>query len=104
MIDPTHGLPVCRQADLLEISRSNVYYLPRPVADADLVLMRRVDELHLNHPFAGARMLRDLPKLEGFKVGRKHVRALIDRMGIAAIYRKRNTSARTRRIGSTRTC
>jgi putative transposase len=93
MIDPAHGLPVCRQAELLEISRSNVYYLPRPVADADLVLMRRIDELHLNHPFAGARMLRDLLKLEGLKVGRKHVRALMDRMGIAAIYRKRNTSA-----------
>jgi putative transposase len=93
MIDPAHRLPVCRQAELLEISRSNVYYLARPVADADLVLMRRIDELHLNHPFAGARMLRDLLKLEGLKVGRKHVGALMDRMGIAAIYRKHNTSA-----------
>ena len=93
MIDATHKLPVTRQAELLDLSRSNVYYLPRPVSDADLVLMRRIDELHLNFPFAGARMLRDMLKLEGVEVGRKHVRTLMERMGIAAIYRKRNTSA-----------
>jgi putative transposase len=93
MIDATHKLPVTRQAELLDLSRSNVYYLPRPVSDADLVLMRRIDELHLNFPFAGARMLRDMLRLEGVEVGRKHVRTLMDRMGIAAIYRKRNTSA-----------
>ena len=92
MIDPSHELPVSRQAELLEISRSNVYYLPRSVAPADLALMRRIDELHLNHPFAGARMLRDLLKLEGLQVGRKQVRTLMDKMGIEAIYRKRNTS------------
>ncbi len=92
MIDPSHGLPVCRQAELLEISRSNVYYLPEPVCEADLVLMRRIDELHLNFPFAGARMLRDMLKLEGFEVGRKHVRTLMGKMGIAALYRKRKTS------------
>jgi putative transposase len=73
MIDPCHDLPVVRQAQLLEISHSTVYYLPRPVSAADLVLMRRIDELHLNFPFAGARMLRDMLKLEGFAVGRKHV-------------------------------
>jgi putative transposase len=93
MIDPTHDLPVIRQAELLEISRSNVYYLPTPVSPADLALMRRIDELHLNFPFAGARMLRDMLKLEGFAVGRKHIATLMDKMGIAAIYRKRNTSA-----------
>ncbi len=92
MIDPSHDLPVCRQAELLEISRSNVYYLPEPVCEADLVLMRRIDELHLNFPFAGARMLRDMLKLEGFEVGRKHVRTLMGKMGIAALYRKRKTS------------
>jgi putative transposase len=92
MIDTTHELPVTRQAELLDLSRSNVYYLPRPVSDADLVLMRRIDELHLHFPFAGARMLRDMLKLEGFEVGRKHVRTLMERMAIAAIYRKRNTS------------
>ena len=78
---------------MLDLSRSNVYYLPRPASEADLALMRRIDELHLNFPFAGARMLRDMLKLEGFEVGRKHVRTLMDKMGIAAIYRKRNTSA-----------
>jgi putative transposase len=93
MIDATHKLAVKRQAELLDLSHSNVYYLPRPVSAADLVLMRRIDELHLNFPFAGARMLRDMLKLEGFEVGRKHVRTLMERMGIVAIYRKRNTSA-----------
>jgi putative transposase len=93
MIDPTHELPVSRQAELLEISRSNVYYLPRPVSPADLLLMRRIDELHLSCPFAGARMLRDMLKWEGFEVGRKHIATLMDKMGIVAIYRKRTTSA-----------
>ena len=82
MIDTRHKLPLKRQAELLDLSRSNVYYLPRPVSDADLVLMRRIDELHLNFPFAGARMLRDMLKLEGFEVGRKHVRTLMDKMGV----------------------
>ena len=93
MIDATHKLPLKRQAELLDLSRSNVYYLPRPVADADLALMRRIDELHLNFPFAGARMLRDMLKLEGLAVGRKHIGTLMAKMGIGAIYRKRNTSA-----------
>ena len=93
MIDATHKLPMKRQAELLDLSRSNVYYVPRPVADADLALMRRIDELHLNHPFAGARMLRDMLKLEGMAVGRKHIGTLMAKMGIGAIYRKRNTSA-----------
>lgn len=93
MIDTAHALPVRRQAELLLISRSNVYYLPRTTPQADLVMMRRIDELHLNYPFAGARMLRDMLKLEGFEVGRKHIATLMAKMGIAAIYRKRNTSA-----------
>src|ERR1700694_6064780 len=93
MIDTTHKLAVKRQVELLDLSRSNVYYLPRPVSDPDLVLMRRIDELHLNFPFAGARMLRDMLKLAGFEVGRKHVRTLMERMGLAGIYRKRKTSA-----------
>lgn len=93
MIDPRHGLPICRQAKLVSISRSNVYYLPRPVADADLAVMRRMDELHLNYPFAGARMLRDMLGREGIQIGRRHVGTLMRKMGIEAIYRKRNTSA-----------
>ena len=69
-----------------------MYYLPRPVSEADQQLMRRIDELHLEHPFAGARMLRDLLSREGVKVGRKHVATLMARMGVEALYRKPNTS------------
>ena len=93
MIDATHDLPIRRQAKLLEVSRSNVYYLPRPASETDLAVMRRIDELHLNYPFAGARMLRDMLNREGIQIGRKHVSTLMGKMGIAAIYRKRNTSA-----------
>lgn len=71
MIDRSHPLPITRQAIALGISRGSVYYLPRPVSDADLALMRRIDELHLEHPFAGARMLRDLLRQEGTTVDRK---------------------------------
>ena len=76
MIDKTHELPIVRQVQLLDLSRSSVYYLPQPTPENDLRLMRRMDELHLEHPFAGARMLRDMLKLEGVEIGRKHVRTL----------------------------
>ena len=92
MIDPEHALSVSRQAEELEISRSTVYYQPRLVSDADLFLMRRIDELHMNYPFAGSRMLRDMLSLQGLEVGRRHVRSLMRRMGIETLYRKPNTS------------
>lgn len=92
MIDQGHGLSITRQAQLLDLSRSGVYYQPMPISAADLVLMRRIDELHLELPFAGSRMLRDLLRQEGHRVGRKRVRRLMRRMGIEAIYRKKNTS------------
>ena len=92
MIDRRHDLSIARQARVLGISRGSVYYLPRPVAAADLALMRRIDELHLDFPFAGSRMLRDLMTAEGFQVGRRHVATLMKRMGIQAVYRKPNTS------------
>jgi putative transposase len=92
MIERDHDLPVKRQAQLLSISRGSVYYLPRSVSPGDLALMRRIDELHLDYPFAGARMLRDLLAGEGIRVGRLHVSTLMKRMGIEAIYRKPNTS------------
>ena len=92
MIDRDHALPVTRQAQVLGISRGSVYYLPKPVSAADLALMRRIDELHLELPFAGSRMLRDLLGQEGIAVGRKHVATLMRRMGIEALYRKPNTS------------
>ena len=92
MIDRNHELAVSQQARELGISRGSVYYLPRPISAADLALMRRIDELHLDYPFAGARMLRDLLAGEGIVVGRLHVSTLMKRMGIEAIYRKPNTS------------
>lgn len=92
MIDRSHDLPLARQAQELGISRGSLYYQPRPVSAADLAVMRRVDELHLDFPFAGSRMLRDLLAGDGFQVGRLHVATLMKRMGIEAIYRKPNTS------------
>jgi putative transposase len=92
MIDRSHDLPIVKQAKALGISRGSVYSLPRPVPAADLAIMRRVDELHLNYPFASSRMLRDLLAFEGIKVGRLHVATLMKRMAIEAIYRKPNTS------------
>lgn len=94
MIDRHHALPLTRQANVLGLSRSSVYYQPAPVSAEDLTLMRRIDQLHLQMPFAGSRMLRDLLKREGFTVGRKHVTTLMKRMGIEALYRKPNTSKR----------
>ena len=70
MIDRVHALPLVQQASLLRLSRSSVYYLPRPVAPARLAIMHRIDALHLNYPFAGSRMLRDLLRAEGVVIGR----------------------------------
>jgi putative transposase len=95
MIDREHDLPITKQAKALGISRGSVYYLPRPVPAADLAVMRRMDELHLEFPFAGSRMLRDLLNKEGVEIGRRHVATLMRRMGIEALYRKPNTSKRT---------
>jgi len=95
MIDHSHSLPVVRQAKVLGISRGSVYYLPRPVPAADLAIMRRMDELHLEYPFAGSRMLRDLLRQEGTQIGRQHVATLMKRMAIEAIYRRPNTSRPT---------
>ena len=92
MIDRDHGLSLGRQAKALGISRGSVYALPRPTSDADLALMRRIDDLHLDYPFAGSRMLKGLLKAEGYDVGRRHVSTLMKRMAIAALYRRPNTS------------
>jgi len=92
MIDRRHVLSITRQASVLGISRGSVYYMPRPVPAADLVLMRRIDELHLDYPFAGSRMLQGLLKAEGYCVGRRHVATLMKKMGIQALYRRPNTS------------
>lgn len=92
MIDRSHALPLVAQARQLGISRGSIYYLPRPMSDSDLTIMRRIDELHLLYPFAGSRMLRDLLRQEGTAVGRLHVATLMRRMRIEAIYRRPNTS------------
>ena len=92
MIDRAHRLSLSRQARLLGMSRGSVYYQRRPPSPADLALMRRIDALHLDYPFAGSRMLRDLLRQEGHEVGRLHVATLMKRMGIAALYRRPATS------------
>ena len=92
MIDRSHTLSLTRQARALGMSRGSVYYLPRPVSEVDLALMRRIDELHLDYPFAGSRMLQGLLIGEGYRIGRVKVRNLMKRMGIEAIYRRPNTS------------
>ena len=92
MIDRSHVLPVTKQAAALSVSRSSVYYLPRPVSAGDLALMRQLDELHLEFPFAGARMLRGLLAARGSKTGRRHVKTLMKRMGIEALYRRPRTT------------
>ena len=95
MIDRTHALPLTRQAEVLKLSRSSLYYQPRPVSPGDLAVMRRIDELHLDYPFAGSRMLRDLLDDEGVEIGRQRVITMMRRMGIEAIYRRPNTSKAT---------
>jgi len=92
MIDRGHDLSITKQAEVLKISRGSVFYLPRPVPDADLVIMRRLDRLHLEYPFAGSRMLRGLLALQGCKIGRRHVKTLMRRMGIEALYRRPRTT------------
>jgi putative transposase len=92
MIDRGHALSVTKQAEIVGIARSTVYYLPRPVSAADLALMKQIDVLHTEFPFAGSRMLRDLLAAEGSKVGRRHVKTLMRRMGIEALYRRPRTT------------
>jgi putative transposase len=92
MIDRDHGLSLVRQAKALNISRGSVYYKPRPVTPEDLAIMRRIDELHLDYPFAGSRMMRDFLNRAGVSIGRRHVATLMKSMGIAALYRRPSTS------------
>ena len=94
MMDRTHALSILRQCQTLALSRSTAYYQPKPVSSENLALMRRIDELHLECPFAGARMLSMMLTREGRPVGRRHVSTLMKRMGIHALYRKPHTSTR----------
>jgi Transposase and inactivated derivatives len=92
MIDRQHPLPVVQQCQLLALARSSVYAVPQPIAAAELTLMRQLDELHLQRPFAGSRLLRDLLRLQGVHVGRKHVATLMRKMGIEALYQRPRTT------------
>jgi putative transposase len=92
MIDRNHPLPIARQAKVLGLSRSTVYYTPKPPPAKTLSLMRRIDELHMEHPFMGARMIRDTLRSEGIDIGRRQVRTLMRAMGIQALYRAPRTT------------
>jgi putative transposase len=94
MIDRTHELPVKQQCKILQLASSTAYYQPQPISSEDLALMRRIDELHMEMPYAGARMLSRMLKREGQPIGRKRVSTLMQRMDIHALYRKPNTSKR----------
>jgi putative transposase len=85
-------LSVTKQAKVVGVARSTVYYLPRPVPAADLDLMQQIDKLHTEFPFAGSRMLRGLLAANGSQVGRRHVKTLMRRMGIEALYRRPRTT------------
>jgi putative transposase len=92
MIDRGHELPLSCQAAVLGISRGSLYYSACPVPAAELAIMRRIDELHLDYPFAGGRMLRDLLRGEGIAIGRDQVTTMMRRMAIEAVYRRPHTS------------
>lgn len=92
MIDRQHKLPIASQCKILSLSRSTAYYREKELTEEDLMLMRHLDELHLNYPFAGSRMLRDMLRLKGHNIGRKRITRLMKKMGMQAIYRKPNTS------------
>jgi len=94
MIERKHDLPITQQARLVGLSRSSVYYKAQPVSQRDVTLMNLIDRLHTDWPFAGARMLRDMLRRDGHHIGRRHVATLMRRMGIEALYRKKNTSRR----------
>ena len=97
MIDWEGKLSVKRQCELLDLNRSGVYYTPRAVSEQDLQLRRRIDQLHLDHPYYGSRRIAKQLAREGFDAGRLHVVTLMRRMGIEALYRKPRTSIPSRR-------
>ena len=92
MVQREHSLPVTRRCELLEVARSTAYYRPSPVSEADLALMRLIDEIHLERPFYGSRRMRDELETRGHWVNRKRVQRLMRQMGLAALYPKPRTS------------
>lgn len=94
MIDRSHGLSLTRQAQLMRLSRGSVYYQRKAPCGSQVQLMHSLDALHAAHPFAGSRMLRGLLERQGHCVGRRHIRTLMKRMCITALYCTPRTSAR----------
>lgn len=92
MIDRTHPMPITRQARVLELSRSSVYYQPVPTSAEDLAVMAAMDDIHMELPFYGIRRIRGELAGRGFTVGRQHVATLMRTMGIEAIHPKRRLS------------
>jgi putative transposase len=92
MIDKEHPLPITKQCKILNLSRSGIYYMPTPISDNDKELMCFIDEIHLEEPYLGSRGMKNILKRKGYKVGRIHVRTLMRRMGIEAIYKKPSLS------------
>jgi putative transposase len=88
MIDKEHPLPITKQCKILELSRSSIYYEPAPVSDRDRELIRLIDEIHLEEPYLGSRGIRGALRIRGYNAGRIHVRTLMRKMGIEAIYKK----------------
>jgi putative transposase len=88
MIDRDSKLSLVQQCRIVEISRTSMYYEPKPVSSRDIELMRLIDEIHLRHPFYGSRRIRDELNGSGHEVGRGHVATLMRKMGIEALYRK----------------
>ena len=96
MIHRNDKLPITQQARLLSMSRSSLYYKSRSPSPGTLAVIHRIDRLHMEHPFAGSRMLPMMLHRAGHQVGRRHVATLMRRMGIEALYRKPRTTARHR--------
>jgi putative transposase len=88
MIEKGAELPVTRQCEILQLSRSSVYYQPAPISPKELELMRLIDEIHLPRPFWGSRNIRTELWARGYRIGRGQVRRLMRKMGIVALYAK----------------
>ena len=91
-VAPCEQLSIQRQCELLSVSRSGYYYESVPESPENLALMRRLDEMNLDHPFYGSRRLTALLRQEGQQVNRKRVARLLQAMGVEALYPKRQLS------------
>jgi putative transposase len=92
MITPNAKLSISRQCTLLGIARSSFYYQPQPTSAAELDLLNRLDRIFTEHPVYGSRRLQVALSREGISVGRRRIRRLMRRLGLAAVRPKRNTS------------